>query len=163
MKINVSRLFGGKVNTLTVCRFFWVLIRTALGYIRRRGRLRSKTSCSYRLRPHWNRQWTGLRLEETRVEKTYIGQRAHSAIQYQKPSCNTYYSCPFSQSGNLKPSSFRKPSGGGHETCFVISSVWRSFLSKRLIFFNKRLIKHTCVWTQESTTTHRYGVPDQLA
>lgn len=57
----------------------------------------------------------GLRLEETRVEKMYIGQRANSAIQYHKPSFNTYYSWPFSQSGHLKPSSFRKQRGGACE------------------------------------------------
>lgn len=49
------------------------------------------------------------------MEKTYIGQRAHSAIQYQKASFNTYYFCPFSQSGHLKPSSFTKPDGWGGE------------------------------------------------
>lgn len=38
-----------------------------------------------------------------RVEKRYIGQRAHSAIQYQKPSSNTYYSCPFGHRGNVTP------------------------------------------------------------
>lgn len=75
-----------------------------------------------------NRQWAGPRLEEARVEETYIGQRAHSAIQYQKPSFNTYYSCPFSQSRNLKPSSLRKPSVGGvgAVTGFVISNIYRS-------------------------------------
>lgn len=76
-----------------------------------------------------NRQGTGLRREETRVEKTYIGQRAHSAIQYQKPSFNTYYSCPFSQSRNLKPSSLRKPSvGGGGGGGGVWGGLWQALL-----------------------------------
>lgn len=45
------------------------------------------------------------------MERTYIGQRAHSAI-HRTPSFNTYYSCLFSQSGNLKPSSFRSSAVG---------------------------------------------------
>lgn len=92
--------------------------------------LRIKPSYSYRLWP-LNRQRRGLCREETRVEKTYIGQRAHSAIQYQKASFNTYYFCPFSQSGHLKPSSFTKPDGWGgggwggegSEKGFVTSNV----------------------------------------
>jgi len=36
-------------------------------------------------------------------EEENIGQRAHSAIQYEEPSYNSYYSCPLCQSGNLKP------------------------------------------------------------
>lgn len=73
------------------------------------------------------------------MEKTYIGQRAHSAIQYQKASFNTYYFCPFSQSGHLKPSSFTKPDG------------WRGGEEARGV--RKALLLRMCVYVEGVTVT----------
>lgn len=94
-----------------------------------------------------------------RAGETYIGQRAHSAIQSQKPSSNTYYSCPFSQSGNLKPSSFRKPSGRGlHQgrgLCFFPAEVYNQL--KVLIFLPDK------THTQRHVTSHKqHGISTRL-
>lgn len=117
--------------------------------------LKSKPSCSYRQRPHCNQAVNRTRPggNEGGENISYIGQRAQSAIQSQKPSFNTYYSCPFSQSGNLKPSSCMKARSGGPVMGFVISSVERSLNSaKVLMFLIKTLLNiHMCTRIKEQT------------
>lgn len=79
------------------------------------------------------------------MEKRYIGQRAHSAIQYQKPSFNTYYSCPFGHCGNLTPSSFRRQ----EPSLFPLLSAKLHFLAF-FFFFEERTVGHThgaSLWT----------------
>lgn len=95
---------------------------------------------------HANGEAAGLCLEEMRVEKRYIGQRAHSAIQYQKPSFNTYYSCPFGHCGNLTPSSFRRQ----EPLLFPLLSAKLHFLSFFFFFSKERAAGHTrgaSLWT----------------